>query len=929
MVALHPYPRGFVIHRNDAALDILPEWTQVSLGTSGWTFSHDHLRVPEVVLVEEDHQWVLVHGLCLHAGVDEVEVSPAEHLARMAALGEREFLEALDFLGGRYVVLLGDNHGFRVFNDATGMRSVYFSTDASLVASHLQLLADMHPHTMRTDENGLQGAIAGWDRTRFMGISSLLPNHYLSVPDWSVHRFYPRETNRYEDWSTARKVDAFRKMWNREMQHLVGTGSKLVMSLTGGADSRTGLALSMNHVNNIEMFTYTAKTNAGDKWSKSMTRDKHLVEEIKSLLPLKHRYFYVGTKNLPRTAEINERLNKNTWQSHGRWLVPHYANAYPQDDVVHLRGNAYEIGRAYWGTNEWNNDLVGLHRLYRKRTKRDEGLESEDSRASDFHRGVRRWEYDVPMHGFHLWDVFYWETRSGRWLAEILNETDIAFETCVPMNVRAMVEISLAFTIQQRSDGYLFSELINAGCPILNFPGKNDYRNLYEQTRDEQLAAETLHQSESLLPLEREFTVTTKGGVTYSVVPENDSLHIPQDAFTPGTCVERNLLPVPSHGELTFAVASSYVQPTAEGHWYYQVCVDGKPLARWDGAQRRRPVHVTLTDLAVGTRVSVQIVALRPHRGAASWERASRARITDAIFTERALRRTPRIATDVAASVFDDGADDTLSVHVDHLGYLGLGHFLVDTPRRLDVVTEYCVIPLLVVRRSGADRTMVLCNGAVDQDISGGKPVFQRSTWWRDIDQHQIYVCDPATVGRHAVSLAWGQYSLDYWTAPDTAHAVRFVAELLGSTGAEQRAYYGSSAGGFMALALLYHDPYARALVNNAQFDWTRWFAPAVNELRSKRLGKLLPSDLRDKYPLRTNVLNLLSTMSRAPRIDYWVNMASNHDREIDHPEFERFLRDFSSLAATMQCHEYHDPEAGHNPLSKADTLRILAKGAS
>ncbi|MBD2765037.1 hypothetical protein IEE91_07530 [Kocuria sp. cx-455] len=914
-----------MIHTDDDAAAVPVGWSAVRLGASRWIFSHDDLRVPEIAFVEGSDRWVLVHGLCLHAGLVEINVSPAEHLARMAAQGEREFLEALDVLAGRHVILLGDSRGFRVFNDATGMRSVYFSEDKFLVASHLQLIVDVRPHPVRTDEEGRQGAISGWDRTKYVGVSSLLPNHFLDISDWSVCRFYPRETNRFEGWSTARKVEAFREMWNREMRHLVATSSKLVMSLTGGADSRTSLALSMDHVNDIEMFTYTTKSNTGDKWSKSMTRDKHLVEEIKSLLPLRHRYFYVGTGKLPKTAEINATLDKNTWQSHGRWLVPHYANAYPQDDVVHLRGNAYEIGRAYWGTNEWNNNLSGLQRLYRKRTRRDHERESEASRAADFHRGVHRWEYDAPMHGFHLWDIFYWETRSGRWLAEILNETDIAFETFVPMNVRAMVEISLAFTIQERSDGFLFSELINAGCPVLNFPGKNDYRNLYEQTRDERLAAEAHHRTESPLPLEREFTVTAAGGPTHSVVPENDSLYIPRDDFNPGTCVERSLLPMPNHGELTFAVASSYAQPAAEGHWYFQVCVDGKPLARWDGAQRRRPVHVTVSDVTAGTRVSVQIVALGSHRGTASWERASRAHIIDVVLTERDLRGSPRVATDMPGSVFNDRGNDTLSVHLNHLDDLGAERFADDIPRRLDVVTDYCVIPLLVVKRSGAERTMVLCNGAVDQDISGGKPVFQRSTWWREIDQHQIYVCDPATMGQHAVSLAWGQYSLDYWTAPDTARAVRSVAELIGSTNPEQRAYYGSSAGGFMALALLYHDPEARALVNNAQFDWTRWFAPAVNALRYKRLAKLLPADLRDKYPLRTNVLNLLSTLSQPPRVDYWVNTASEHDREIDYPEFERFSRNFPSLAVTMRCHEYRDTGAGHNPLSKADTLRILA----
>ena len=179
-------------------------------------------------------------------------------------------------------------------------------------------------------------------------------------------------------------------------------------------------------------------------------------------------------------------------------------------------------------------------------------------------------------------------------------------------------------------------------------------------------------------------------------------------------------------------------------------------------------------------------------------------------------------------------------------------------------------------------------------------------------------------MGDQALSLAWGQYSLKYEVTPDASQAVQSLACLLGSTHPHQRAYFGSSAGGFMALSLLFHDPEARALVNNAQFDWTRWFAPAVNSLRRARLDNRLPADLRKKYPKRTNVLKLLASLSNSPRVDYWVNMESDHDRSIDHPEFEAFRREYPKTVENMLCHKYRDPDAGHNPLSKSQTLAIL-----
>lgn len=243
---------------------------------------------------------------------------------------------------------------------------------------------------------------------------------------------------------------------------------------------------------------------------------------------------------------------------------------------------------------------------------------------------------------------------------------------------------------------------------------------------------------------------------------------------------------------------------------------------------------------------------------------------------------------------------------------------------RFDVVTEHTVLPFLIVPRCGADSLLVLNNGAVDQTLAQGQPVFQRSSWSEEIRHHQIYFCDPGTVGEDRLSLAWGQVSRDYWAVPDAGRAVRALAARLGVVSPSRRIYYGSSSGGFMALALLADDPGASAVVNNAQFDWTRWMPVGVNPLRGARFGNMLPTQLRTRHPLRTNVLNLLIKRNRPLRIDYHVNLGSKHDREIDHPVLEEFVRSHPSLTTGVQVFPYEDAEAGHNPLPKERTLELF-----
>lgn len=635
MVTLNPYPRGFVIFRHDTAPEIPNGWHQLSLGVSGWYFAHDPIIVPEIAWQQESDKWVLVHGLCLHASPDEIAESPATYLVNKVGRGHNEFFNALDYLGGRHLILQGDSNGFRVFNDATGMRSVYYSAGSALLASHINLINDIQPHPPRSDSEGARGAMSGWDRTKYFGIDPLLPNHYLKVDDWSVHRFFPRETNKYADWSLADKIQAFRDIWTVEINNLVATKTKLVMSLTGGADSRTSLALSMAHLQAIEMFTYTVNNPGSSKWAQSMALDKQLVEEIKQLVPVKHRYFLFGKNDLPSTDKINRALAKNTVQNHGQWLVPHYANAFPDDQVVHLRGNAYEIGRAYWGSNATNGTIPELRRLYRSRTNNDHGYESEQSRREDFERGLRKWQYVNGLHGYHRRDLFYWEIRSGRWLAEILNETDVAFETCVPMNVRALVEISLAFSPKERAEGFFFAEIINSIYPILNFPGKNDPRNLYEIHRDHRNQSVKIPSPEELKLLSSILDISRGHDQLDSYTCENNQILIPREHYQPGVVATRTFSTTTKPGQLTFEIESDYYKPEAKDHWHYQIAINGEARIRWDGALQGRSVHVAIGNLSIGDTVAIQAIVLRDQTGRESWETVSRALIQSIQFTPR------------------------------------------------------------------------------------------------------------------------------------------------------------------------------------------------------------------------------------------------------------------------------------------------------
>ncbi|WP_156523334.1 hypothetical protein [Kocuria sp. ICS0012] len=259
---------------------------------------------------------------------------------------------------------------------------------------------------------------------------------------------------------------------------------------------------------------------------------------------------------------------------------------------------------------------------------------------------------------------------------------------------------------------------------------------------------------------------------------------------------------------------------------------------------------------------------------------------------------------------------------IDHLNFASETR---DDPRcRLDVDVDGLSIPLLVVPRQGAQRVAILSNGAVDQALANRQAVFQRSSWYNEISHHQIYVSDPATGAPDFLSLAWGHVTEEHWAVEAIGRAVKAVAARLGVVDCRQRVYFGSSAGGFMSLALLAEDPGARAVVNNAQFDWTRWMPTGVNALRHARFGSKLPAAIRELHPLTSNVLSLLVHKNHPVTIDYHVNVASVHDHQQDLPLFEAFVRDHPELCGDVRIHKYAHFAHGHNPMPKPDTLRII-----
>lgn len=104
----------------------------------------------------------------------------------------------LDELSGRFVCIATDGQASRVYLDASGSYSMMYDPTLQIVASSSMLIPYASHNADRTEliktlllhsRNG----IYPFGLTSRHAISRVLPNHYLSLDDWSVYRHWPTQ----------------------------------------------------------------------------------------------------------------------------------------------------------------------------------------------------------------------------------------------------------------------------------------------------------------------------------------------------------------------------------------------------------------------------------------------------------------------------------------------------------------------------------------------------------------------------------------------------------------------------------------------------------------------------------------------------------------------------------------------------------------
>lgn len=634
-MAINLYPRGFLYARDSVNVtDDLAHFERRT--TSRGTF----WLSPETAFefVETDSSLIALIGHAQYVSASAAVGDAREICGRLleawedkGAAGVEEYLYDL---GGRYALFILADQEQLVYHDAHGMRSVYFAEGRSLVSSHERILADaLDAAPSRSTLSGLPLSLR-WRHSHFTGIESLQPNHRLELGTGQQTRYFPFGENPYLSAPENNRLDLARRLWTDQIR-LIAEGRNVALSMTGGLDSRVSVAMAREYWGSVKAFTYTAIPRQESAWSRSIYQDEAIVQQILEVVDIDHEF--LRRDEAPElTAAEKSTLAKNTAGHHGQWLLKLYQRSFPQADTVHLRANLHETARNYFHKYRTPSEpLRGLRKLMRDQTlQRAAALEPRiDSVMSDFEEQIKLSGYAGLPAGYEPLDMYYWELRQGRWFSEVFNETDCAFETAIPFNHRRLIDIALSFDSRQRQNGHFFKELINRTAPFLNFYGVNSTTNLYEQSRNNQLADRTPTATKARsragegITVSEQFIIVDASGNQKTTRPFAGTLYLPAGQLKKNYAAELRLSVAPRTGELPLdlqiTVANGYENAKAAGYLELVVSVHGAEALRHDLSSRAEPFGITLTALPPGTPVKLSIRSLRDIQRD-SWESASR-----------------------------------------------------------------------------------------------------------------------------------------------------------------------------------------------------------------------------------------------------------------------------------------------------------------
>lgn len=220
-----------------------------------------------------------------------------------------------------------------------------------------------------------------------------------------------------------------------------------------------------------------------------------------------------------------------------------------------------------------------------------------------------------------------------------------------------------------------------------------------------------------------------------------------------------------------------------------------------------------------------------------------------------------------------------------------------------------------------SNRLLVFSNGAVDATKSK-PPIFMRSSWAENFSANCIFI-DDKTIHDTGLRIGWGVGTEERHYLKDYIIFVKKIMSIL-NIKENNTFYYGSSAGGFMSIAMASMHKGTSAIANNPQTHVNRYNVNPVNQLYKTIFPNYERNQILKKFSNRLSLVNIMARNKNVPRVYYLQNRLCKFDIQKHFTPFINSLDRYEINSRNINFILYNNRYSGHSPLSKDETIDYI-----
>ncbi|QCT74494.1 hypothetical protein [Macrococcoides canis] len=241
--------------------------------------------------------------------------------------------------------------------------------------------------------------------------------------------------------------------------------------------------------------------------------------------------------------------------------------------------------------------------------------------------------------------------------------------------------------------------------------------------------------------------------------------------------------------------------------------------------------------------------------------------------------------------------------------------------QRVVIKSEGLNFYIKLALKETSDKLVVFSNGAIDPSKKK-PPLFMRSNWVEDMTYSAVFI-DDKTIHNSPLRIGWGvgnknrHYLIDYSIISKKISHVLDIKD-------ENVYYFGSSAGGFMALGLATYHKGSTAIVNNPQTIITNYEKRAYIKLFERVFRGMEVDEVCESYWERLSLAEMMKRENFVPNAFYLQNRMCEGDMNGHLEPFRNDLERIGLDEGPINFVIYEDEIRGHNPPSKDNTLKFI-----